>query len=128
MIEYKGTGIDAMGKCPWGGETASKTEEVEINIQFLGSCRVTVGSDHAHLDSLNGPITNVSILLVQYLALERFTLLLLEHQDVISKFRGPSRWKELSKETGSKILPSGDGSCWKTFKPIACLIAKGKLK
>ncbi|GKC93361.1 hypothetical protein Tco_1158803 [Tanacetum coccineum] len=43
-------------------------------------------------------------------------------------FLDPSRWKELSKETGSKILPSRDGSCWKTFKPIAGLIAKGKLK
>ncbi|GJW69842.1 hypothetical protein Tco_0126759 [Tanacetum coccineum] len=40
----------------------------------------------------------------------------------------PSRWKELSKDTGSKILPSGDGSCRKTFKPIASLIAKEKLK
>ncbi|GJV62965.1 hypothetical protein Tco_1473793 [Tanacetum coccineum] len=28
-----------------------------------------------------------------------------------------SRWKELSKELGSKILPCGDGSCWKAFKP-----------
>ncbi|GKB47107.1 hypothetical protein Tco_0897860 [Tanacetum coccineum] len=37
-------------------------------------------------------------------------------------------WKELSKETSSKILPDGDGSCKKTFKPIASLIAKGKLK
>ncbi|GKC05311.1 hypothetical protein Tco_0996921, partial [Tanacetum coccineum] len=36
---------------------------------------------------------------------------------------GPSRWKELSKESGSKILPCGDGSCWKAFKPIASLIA-----
>ncbi|GJW28734.1 hypothetical protein Tco_0045609 [Tanacetum coccineum] len=33
----------------------------------------------------------------------------------------PSRWKELSKETSSKILPCGDGSCWKAFKPIARL-------
>ncbi|GJT06417.1 hypothetical protein Tco_0840879 [Tanacetum coccineum] len=40
----------------------------------------------------------------------------------------PSRWKELSKETVSKILPSGDGSCRKTFMPISSLIAKGKLK
>ncbi|GJU57142.1 reverse transcriptase domain-containing protein [Tanacetum coccineum] len=39
------------------------------------------------------------------------------------KFCGPSRWKELSKESGSKILPCGDGSCWKAFKPIASLIA-----
>nr|GEV90823.1 Gag-Pol polyprotein [Tanacetum cinerariifolium] len=38
-----------------------------------------------------------------------------------------SRWKELSKETSSKILPCGDGSCWKIFKPVASLIAKGKL-
>nr|GEY60456.1 hypothetical protein [Tanacetum cinerariifolium] len=29
----------------------------------------------------------------------------------------PFRWKELSKETSSKILSCGDGSCWKTFKP-----------
>ncbi|GKE12946.1 hypothetical protein Tco_1416497 [Tanacetum coccineum] len=43
-------------------------------------------------------------------------------------FLVPFRWKELSKETCSKILPCGDGSCWKTFKPIASLIAKGKLK
>nr|GEU98748.1 hypothetical protein [Tanacetum cinerariifolium] len=44
------------------------------------------------------------------------------------KIFGPSRWKELRKETSSKILLCGDGSCWKTFKPIASLIAKGKLK
>ncbi|GKA04849.1 hypothetical protein Tco_0683969 [Tanacetum coccineum] len=35
----------------------------------------------------------------------------------------PSRWKELSKESGSKILPCGDGSCWKAFKPVASLTA-----
>ncbi|GJU09015.1 hypothetical protein Tco_1125445 [Tanacetum coccineum] len=51
-----------------------------------------------------------------------------EHQDIVAEFCSPSRWKELSKETSSKILPCGDGSCWKTFKPVACLIAKGKLK
>ncbi|GJT70904.1 hypothetical protein Tco_1030190, partial [Tanacetum coccineum] len=39
-------------------------------------------------------------------------------------FLDPSRWKELSKETGSKILPSGDGSCRKTFNPIASLIGE----
>ncbi|GKA45992.1 hypothetical protein Tco_0738788 [Tanacetum coccineum] len=43
--------------------------------------------------------------------------------DIVAEFCGPSRWKELSKESGSKILPCGDGSCWKTFKPIASLIA-----
>ncbi|GKB50288.1 hypothetical protein Tco_0901041 [Tanacetum coccineum] len=48
--------------------------------------------------------------------------------DIVGKFYGPSRWKELSKKTSSKIFPCGDGSCWKTFKPVASLIAKGKLK
>nr|GEV02127.1 reverse transcriptase domain-containing protein [Tanacetum cinerariifolium] len=43
--------------------------------------------------------------------------------DIVMEFYGPSRWKELSKESGSKILPCGDGSCWKAFKPIASLIA-----
>ncbi|GKA54633.1 hypothetical protein Tco_0753582 [Tanacetum coccineum] len=47
----------------------------------------------------------------------------LEPKDIIAKFCGPSRWKKLSKESGSKILPCGDGSCWKAFKPIASLIA-----
>nr|GEZ39860.1 hypothetical protein [Tanacetum cinerariifolium] len=40
----------------------------------------------------------------------------------------PSEWKEMSKKTSSKILPGGNGSCGKTFKPIASLITKGKLK
>ncbi|GKG03471.1 hypothetical protein Tco_0311107, partial [Tanacetum coccineum] len=52
-----------------------------------------------------------------------FSMMLLEHQDIIAEFCGPSRWKELSKESGSKILPCGDGSCWKAFKPIASLTA-----
>ncbi|GKB02767.1 hypothetical protein Tco_0830856 [Tanacetum coccineum] len=56
-------------------------------------------------------------------AKKRFSMMLLEHQDIIMEFCGPSRWKELSKESGSKILPYGDGSCWKAFKPIASLIA-----
>nr|GEX56294.1 hypothetical protein [Tanacetum cinerariifolium] len=34
-------------------------------------------------------------------------------------FLYPSQWKELSKETSSKILPCGDGSYRKTFKPAA---------
>ncbi|GJV22506.1 hypothetical protein Tco_1371526 [Tanacetum coccineum] len=58
---------------------------------------------------------------------ERFSMMLLEHHDVIAKFYGPSRWKELSKEASNKILLCGDGSFWKTFNPIASLIAKGKL-
>ncbi|GJX89707.1 hypothetical protein Tco_0341721, partial [Tanacetum coccineum] len=44
--------------------------------------------------------------------------------DIIAEFCGPSRWIELSKEMSSKILLCGDGSCWKTFKPIASLIVK----
>ncbi|GKA36074.1 hypothetical protein Tco_0722565 [Tanacetum coccineum] len=43
-------------------------------------------------------------------------------------FLDPSQWKELSKEMSCKILPYGDRSCWKTFKLIASLIAKGNLK
>ncbi|GJT23801.1 reverse transcriptase domain-containing protein [Tanacetum coccineum] len=38
--------------------------------------------------------------------------------DVILEFCSPSRWKELSKETSSKILPGGDGSCRKTYKGL----------
>ncbi|GKC54371.1 hypothetical protein Tco_1077116 [Tanacetum coccineum] len=48
-----------------------------------------------------------------------------EGLDIVAEFYGPSRWKELSKETSSKILLCGDGSCWKTFKPIAA-VAKEK--
>ncbi|GKF90275.1 hypothetical protein Tco_0264238 [Tanacetum coccineum] len=42
--------------------------------------------------------------------------MLSEHQDVILKFTSPSRWKELSKETSRKILPSGGGFFWKISK------------
>ncbi|GJW04310.1 hypothetical protein Tco_1563166 [Tanacetum coccineum] len=48
---------------------------------------------------------------------ERFSLMLLEHQDIIVEFSGPSHWKKLRKKTSSKILSCGDGSCWKSFKP-----------
>nr|GEW15813.1 retrotransposon protein, putative, unclassified [Tanacetum cinerariifolium] len=50
-------------------------------------------------------------------------MMFLEHQDIVVEFYGPSWWKELSKESGSKILPCRDESCWKAFKPIASLIA-----
>ncbi|GKF95368.1 hypothetical protein Tco_0288103 [Tanacetum coccineum] len=46
--------------------------------------------------------------------------------DIVAEFYSPSRWKESSKEMSSKILPCGDGSCWKTFKLVSSLIAKGK--
>ncbi|GKA41474.1 hypothetical protein Tco_0734067 [Tanacetum coccineum] len=52
----------------------------------------------------------------------------LDFEPKIDAMMSPSRWKELSKETSSKILPCGDGSRWKTFKPVASLIAMGKLK
>nr|GEW09515.1 hypothetical protein [Tanacetum cinerariifolium] len=52
----------------------------------------------------------------------------IEPKDIIAEFCCPFQWKELSKESGSKILLCGDGSCWKTFKPIASLIAKEKIK
>nr|GEU96599.1 hypothetical protein [Tanacetum cinerariifolium] len=48
--------------------------------------------------------------------------------DIVTGVLQSFPWKELSKEMGSKIPTCGDGSCWKTFKPIASLIAKGKLK
>nr|GEV25035.1 hypothetical protein [Tanacetum cinerariifolium] len=51
-----------------------------------------------------------------------------EPKVIIAEFCGPSWWKGLSKETSSKILPFGDGSCRMAFKPISSLIAKGKLK
>nr|GEX15618.1 hypothetical protein [Tanacetum cinerariifolium] len=43
---------------------------------------------------------------------------------MLREFLDPSRWKELSKKTSSKILLGGDGSCRKTFKPIASLIRR----
>nr|GEY12345.1 hypothetical protein [Tanacetum cinerariifolium] len=47
----------------------------------------------------------------------------LEPKDIVAEFYGPSRQKELCKESDIKILPCGDGCCWKAFKPIASLIA-----
>nr|GEW30828.1 hypothetical protein [Tanacetum cinerariifolium] len=41
--------------------------------------------------------------------------------------KSPSQWKELIKETSSKIFPSGDGSHRETLKPIASLLATGCL-
>nr|GEW47993.1 hypothetical protein [Tanacetum cinerariifolium] len=41
-----------------------------------------------------------------------FTMMLLEHKDVISKFGSFYWWGKLRKETGCKISPSGDGSRW----------------
>ncbi|GKC06788.1 hypothetical protein Tco_0998398 [Tanacetum coccineum] len=50
------------------------------------------------------------IKLVLALQIKISPMMLLEHQDIVSEFCGPSRWKELSKESGSKILQQcGDG-------------------
>nr|GEX56249.1 hypothetical protein [Tanacetum cinerariifolium] len=40
---------------------------------------------------------------------KRCTLMLLEHQDIISKFSSLSRWEKLSNEMSGEILPRGDG-------------------
>nr|GEW79757.1 hypothetical protein [Tanacetum cinerariifolium] len=56
------------------------------------------------------------------------TFVVIKGEDIVAKFYGSSRQKELSNETSSKILLCGDGSCWKTFKQVASLIAKEKLK
>nr|GEX29842.1 hypothetical protein [Tanacetum cinerariifolium] len=55
------------------------------------------------------------------------TFVVIEGEDIFAEFYDPSRWKELSKETSSKILPYGDRSYWKTFKPVSILITKGTL-
>nr|GEV21672.1 hypothetical protein [Tanacetum cinerariifolium] len=47
------------------------------------------------------------------------TFVVIEGEDIVAKFCSPSRWKELSKETSSKILPCGDGTCWKTMTNLA---------
>nr|GEW14620.1 hypothetical protein [Tanacetum cinerariifolium]GEW40464.1 hypothetical protein [Tanacetum cinerariifolium] len=47
---------------------------------------------------------------------------------VIKDLNLEPKWKELSKEISSKFLPCGDGYCLNTFKLVASLIAKGKLK
>ncbi|GKF44645.1 hypothetical protein Tco_0131197, partial [Tanacetum coccineum] len=43
--------------------------------------------------------------------IDRFIMMLLKHQDVISEFGSPPQWEELSKETHGETIPSGDGSC-----------------
>nr|GEZ61654.1 hypothetical protein [Tanacetum cinerariifolium] len=77
-------------------------------------------------------VVSLKCVLIALIELEGIDMVIkdldLEPKDIIAEFYGPSRWKELSKKSGSKILPCGDGSYWKTFKPIASLITKGKLK
>ncbi|GJV75966.1 hypothetical protein Tco_1507550 [Tanacetum coccineum] len=55
-------------------------------------------------------------------------MLLLDHQESLRSLRTFSTEIIESRESSSNILPMGDGSCWKTFKPISSLNAEGKLK
>nr|GEV26512.1 putative reverse transcriptase domain-containing protein [Tanacetum cinerariifolium] len=52
-------------------------------------------------------------------------MMFLEHQEVNSKFGSSSRWEKLSKETGSEILPSGDGSRGNLNGVSIALVARG---
>ncbi|GJS68473.1 hypothetical protein Tco_0683038 [Tanacetum coccineum] len=45
-------------------------------------------------------------------------MMFVELLDIITSFAVFFWWKELSKESSSKILPCGDGSCWKTLKSV----------
>ncbi|GJS05671.1 hypothetical protein Tco_0322179 [Tanacetum coccineum] len=47
---------------------------------------------------------------------------------MMREFLNSSQWEKSSKETSSEILLSRGRSRGKTFKPIASLIVKGKLK
>ncbi|GJQ88923.1 hypothetical protein Tco_0000062 [Tanacetum coccineum] len=71
---------------------------------------------------IDGSSCDESDMVINYLDLEP------KIDAMMMDFLDPSRWKELSKETSSKILPCGDGSCWKTFKLVASLLGKEKLK
>ncbi|GJZ05800.1 hypothetical protein Tco_0539593 [Tanacetum coccineum] len=71
---------------------------------------------------VNGSSCNGSDIVIKDLDLEP------KIDAMMGDFLDPSWCKELSKETSSKILLCGDGSCWKSFKPVASLIAKGKLE
>nr|GEW49076.1 integrase, catalytic region, zinc finger, CCHC-type, peptidase aspartic, catalytic [Tanacetum cinerariifolium] len=65
---------------------------------------------------INGSSCDVSDMVIKDLDMEP------KIDAMMRDFLDPSRWKELSKETSSKIHPCGDGSCWKTFK--LCSIGK----
>ncbi|GKE41316.1 hypothetical protein Tco_1468600 [Tanacetum coccineum] len=78
----------------------------------------TWGSDFIHMGFFGVEVTKLTTgRLVNGLSCDGIEM------DTVAEFCGPSWWKELSKESGSKILPYGDGSCWKSFKPVASLIA-----
>nr|GEV01942.1 protein DETOXIFICATION 54 [Tanacetum cinerariifolium] len=75
-----------------------------------GSSLFKEGEDDAALMVVKGEVLNdfpgfFGILIAEFAT---------SSADIIAEFYGPSRWKELIKETSSKILPCGDRSCWKT--------------
>ncbi|GJU45017.1 hypothetical protein Tco_1202283, partial [Tanacetum coccineum] len=59
-------------------------------------------------------VVNLALKMKGYMIIENLDLKLMIYADIVAKFCGPSWWKELSKESGSKILPRGDGSCCKS--------------
>ncbi|GKB73038.1 hypothetical protein Tco_0934450 [Tanacetum coccineum] len=67
-----------------------------------------------------GGAVNFTLKMNGYMIIENLNL----ESKIDAMFSSPSRWKKLSKEMSSEILPSGDGSRGETFNPIASLIAK----
>nr|GEW83384.1 hypothetical protein [Tanacetum cinerariifolium] len=116
----------------WVEHCRSSVEIFHAILSVIGTTTdLTWGSDFVHLSRLHrSKLTTYR--LVNGSSCDEIEMdikdLDLEPKDIVTKFCSPSRWKELRKETSSKILLCGDGSCWKMFKPIASLITKGKLK
>ncbi|GKF09387.1 hypothetical protein Tco_0043611 [Tanacetum coccineum] len=62
---------------------------------------------------LNDLLRFVGVLIAEFATGRAINLTLKMKGDmigIVAEFCGPSRWKELGKESGSKILPCGDGS------------------
>nr|GFB62327.1 hypothetical protein [Tanacetum cinerariifolium] len=78
------------------------------SLKFLGPCVFV--SKFATSQLVNGSSCDGIDMVIKNLDLES------KIDAMMRDFLDPSRWNELSKETSSKILPCGDGSCWKTFK------------
>nr|GEU53761.1 reverse transcriptase domain-containing protein [Tanacetum cinerariifolium] len=125
-------GVGCFIEIPWSLVVLGK-DELPSNVGLDFQARLDVGRMYSgHLEAnvlvtklTTGRLVNGSSCDGIDMVVKNFDL---EPKDIIAEFYGPSQWKELSKEMSSKILPYGDGSCWKMFKPIASLIAKGKLK
>nr|GEZ03821.1 hypothetical protein [Tanacetum cinerariifolium] len=76
------------------------------------------------LEFAAGSAVNLALNMKGYMIIENLNL----KPTIDAMMKDSLEQKELSKELSSKILPCGDGSCWKMFKPIASLIRKGILK